>query len=173
MVVEQMNTYVAKINHYASSLSTFSLFNLLQKVRSSLVLTKDDYLLVGLYLVATSVPKWNKGFLLYFFYLLNINSLLYTYLQQKPVHHLKYYKLLSIDQLLKSIHLIQTIAVIPMPAFGVALFGSMQKVSILVFGSNFHTILTEKTTHDHKCLHFGCSRNNFVCFSLKMLSLDS
>jgi len=34
----------------------------LQKVRSFLVLTEDGYLLVGLYLVATSVPKRNKGF---------------------------------------------------------------------------------------------------------------
>jgi hypothetical protein len=75
--------------------------------------------------------------LLYFFYILSINNLVYTYLQQKPVHYLKYYKLLSIDQLLKSIHLIQTIAVVPMPAFGVAQFGSMQKVSILVFWKQF------------------------------------
>ena len=41
-------------------------------------------------------------------------------------------------------HLLQTIAVVPIQAFGVAQFGSMQKVSTLVFESNFHMILKEK-----------------------------
>ena len=45
---------------------------------------------------------------------------------------------------LKRTHLLQTIAVVPIQAFGVAQFGSMQKVSTLVFESNFHMILTEK-----------------------------
>jgi hypothetical protein len=38
------------------------LANLLQKIRSFLVLTEEDYLLVGSHVVATSVPEWNKGF---------------------------------------------------------------------------------------------------------------
>jgi hypothetical protein len=38
------------------------LANLLQKIKSFVVLAEEDYLLVGLYVVATSVPEWNKGF---------------------------------------------------------------------------------------------------------------
>ncbi|WVZ74238.1 hypothetical protein U9M48_022447 [Paspalum notatum var. saurae] len=41
---------------------------------------------------------------------------------------------------------IKTIALVPIPAFGVAQFGSMQKVRMLVSESNFHMILTEKVS---------------------------
>ncbi len=33
----------------------------LQKIRCFFILTEEGYLLVGLYLVAASVPVWNKG----------------------------------------------------------------------------------------------------------------
>jgi len=54
-----------------------------------------------------------------------------------------------------------------MPAFGVAQFGSMQKVSILVFESNFHMILAEKTTHDHGVFILVVTRTILYEFPLR------
>lgn len=71
-----------------------------------------------------------------------MNSSLYTYLEQKSAHYLNINKI--IDRALKRTHLLQTIAVVPIPAVGVAQFGSMQKVSMLVSESNFYMMLKEK-----------------------------
>jgi hypothetical protein len=54
-----------------------------------------------------------------------------------------------------------------MLAFGVAQFGSMQKVSILVFESNFHMILAEKTTHDHGVFILVVTRTILYEFPLR------